>query len=45
MTAITSAEELVINIDDKNNEWTSKTKIGVNVIGNKLVIKLFGSVR
>ena len=24
MTAITSAEELVINIDDKNNKWTSK---------------------
>ena len=25
MTAITSAEELVINIDDKNNKWASKT--------------------
>ena len=25
MTAITLAEELVINIDDKNKKWTSKT--------------------
>jgi len=25
MIAITSAEELVINIDDKKNKWTSKT--------------------